>query len=229
MTRWLTAGRSWLLLRFLGALGNFRGRLAMHKVSFSSDGTFMLANALTRDTALLDATTLTWTPTGKNKFDVHDEEGWTLLPNKKVLTVDAYVFVYDAGGTNSENLQPQLGQVDQRWHYEYVIASGSSAAACGGRNNASFEVGPARPAAGWDRLLHWSQRLQRGPHRHLPLGYRTLDGGPGFSGLFRYFRRACGTGAQWQGSNDGEPIHLSNPIDVLGVGRIEPDGNFSGS
>jgi hypothetical protein len=52
----------------------------------------MLADALTRDTALLDARTLTWTPTGTNKFDVHDEEGWTLLPNKKVLTVDAYVF-----------------------------------------------------------------------------------------------------------------------------------------
>jgi hypothetical protein len=70
----------------------------------------MLADALTRDTALLDATTLTWTPTGKNKFDVHDEEGWTLLPNKKVLTVDAYVFAYDAGGTNSEIYNPSSGK-----------------------------------------------------------------------------------------------------------------------
>jgi hypothetical protein len=104
------------------------------------DGTFMQANALTRDTALLDATTLTWTPTGKNKFDVHDEEGWTLLPNKKVLTVDAYVFVYDAGGTNSEIYNPSSGKWTSAG--STIVQLWDSAAACGGRNNASFEVGP---------------------------------------------------------------------------------------
>ena len=61
------------------------------------------------DTALLNVNSLTWTPTGKNKFDVNDEEGWTLLPNKKVLTVDAYVFAYDAKGTNSEIYNPASG------------------------------------------------------------------------------------------------------------------------
>lgn len=104
------------------------------------DGTFMLANALTRDTALLDANTLTWRPTGKNKFDVHDEEGWTLLPNKKVLTVDAYVFVYDAGGTNSEIYNPNSGKWSSAG--STIVQLWDSAAACGGRNNASFEVGP---------------------------------------------------------------------------------------
>jgi hypothetical protein len=53
----------------------------MPKVSFSSTDRSW-ANALTRDTALLDARTHL-TPTGENKFDVHDEEGWTLLPNKR--------------------------------------------------------------------------------------------------------------------------------------------------
>jgi len=52
------------------------------------NGTFMLASKLSRQQALLDPTTLTWTETGANKADVNSEEGWTLLPNGKVLTVD---------------------------------------------------------------------------------------------------------------------------------------------
>src|SRR3989475_5550602 len=66
------------------------------------DGTFMQANCCTDQAALLDLNTLTWTATGSGKFDVNDEEGWTLLPNRHVLTVDAYVFSYDSNGTNSE-------------------------------------------------------------------------------------------------------------------------------
>ncbi|MGA8307296.1 MAG: hypothetical protein WB723_16600, partial [Candidatus Acidiferrales bacterium] len=52
------------------------------------------------------------TQTGSNKFDVNDEEGWTLLPNGKVLTVDAYVPVgipYIPDGTNSEIYNPKTG------------------------------------------------------------------------------------------------------------------------
>jgi hypothetical protein len=39
--------------------------------------------------ALLNASTLGWRATGAGKFDVYAEEGWTLLPNTQVLTVDA--------------------------------------------------------------------------------------------------------------------------------------------
>ncbi len=53
-----------------------------------ANGTFMLANCCTKDEALLDANTLTWSPTGFGKADINDEEGWTLLPGGKVLTVD---------------------------------------------------------------------------------------------------------------------------------------------
>ncbi|MBZ5705363.1 MAG: hypothetical protein LAN63_08420 [Acidobacteriia bacterium] len=54
-----------------------------------SSGTLMLANALTSQQALLNATNLTWTSTGSGKADGNDEEGWELLPNGLVLTVDA--------------------------------------------------------------------------------------------------------------------------------------------
>jgi hypothetical protein len=104
------------------------------------DGTFMQANCCTEETALLDRNTLTWTPTGSGKFDVNDEEGWTLLPNKKVLTVDAYVFAYDANGTNSEIYNPAAGSWSSAG--STIVQLWDSAARCGGRNHASFEVGP---------------------------------------------------------------------------------------
>jgi hypothetical protein len=75
-----------------------------------SDGTYMQANCCTPQAALLDAATLTWTPTGSGKFDLNDEEGWTLLSNKQVLTVDAYVFSCDPNGTNSEIYVPAAGK-----------------------------------------------------------------------------------------------------------------------
>jgi len=56
------------------------------------NGRFMLANCCTTDEVLLTRLTpVTWTPTGSGKADINDEEGWTLLPNGNLLTVDAYV------------------------------------------------------------------------------------------------------------------------------------------
>jgi hypothetical protein len=52
------------------------------------NGTFMLSDAVTNNNALLDASTLTWTPTGTGKADINDEESWTLLPDGTLLTVD---------------------------------------------------------------------------------------------------------------------------------------------
>ena len=66
-----------------------------------ANGTMMVANCCTTDEALLTARTLTWTATGSGKADINDEEGWTLLPNGEVLTVDA-----NNGNTNSEIYNP---------------------------------------------------------------------------------------------------------------------------
>lgn len=106
-----------------------------------ANGTFMQADCCTTDEALLDAKTLTWTPTGTGKFDVNDEEGWTLLPNKKVLTVDAYVFSYDPKGTNSEIYNPRTGSWSSAG--STIVQLWDSAAACGGVNYSTSEVGPA--------------------------------------------------------------------------------------
>ena len=69
-----------------------------------ANGTMMVANCCTTEEALLNAATLTWTATGTGKADVNDEEGWTLLPGGKVLTVDA-----NNGSTNSEIYNPATG------------------------------------------------------------------------------------------------------------------------
>lgn len=109
-----------------------------------ADGTYMQANCCTMQTALLNASDLTWTPTGAGKFDPNDEEGWTLLPSGRVLTVDAYVpivgFTYDPNGTNSELYNPRTG----KWKSagSTVVQLFDSAAQCGGLNNATLEVGP---------------------------------------------------------------------------------------
>jgi hypothetical protein len=109
-----------------------------------ANGTYMQANCCTVEQALLDSKTLTWTQTGSNKFDVNDEEGWTLLPNNKVLTVDAYVPVgipYIPTGMNSELYNPKTGSWSSAGSTKVQLWD--SAAACGGEANATFEVGPA--------------------------------------------------------------------------------------
>jgi hypothetical protein len=95
---------------------------APHPIGDSScvvlaDGTFMLQDKMSRQAALLNLATMTWTETGTaTKSDLNDEEGWTLLPSGKVLTVDCYTdFIfgliphYPAHPTNSELYDPQMG------------------------------------------------------------------------------------------------------------------------
>lgn len=107
------------------------------------DGTYMQANCCTKQSALLDATTLTWTPTGEGKYDVNDEEGWNLLPDGTVLTVDAYVFHYEENGKNYEIYNPKMGRWRSGPSSGTIVQLWDSAATCGGAKVASHEVGPA--------------------------------------------------------------------------------------
>ena len=108
-----------------------------------ANGTYMQGSCCDSPptTALLNASTLTWTSTGAGKFDVYDEEGLTLLPGGSVLDVDCYVFQYNGSGKNWETYNASSGTwtsqgstPEQYW---------DSAANCGGQNRASYELGPA--------------------------------------------------------------------------------------
>jgi len=102
-----------------------------------ADGTYMQANCCTTEAALLDASTLTWTITGQGKKDVYDEEGWTLLPNGTVLTVDAYVFDYIKSGKRYEIYHPSTGMWTMAGYTPVQLWDSYPDA-----NHASHELGP---------------------------------------------------------------------------------------
>jgi hypothetical protein len=128
---------------FFGGFGPFKQTIGDAQSVVLADGTYMQADCCTKEQALLDATTLTWTQTGKNKYDINDEEGWNLLPSGEVLVVDAYVpagFPYLPNGKNSELYNPKTGA----WHSagSTVVQLWDSAKDCGGEKVATFELGP---------------------------------------------------------------------------------------
>ncbi|HXE05438.1 MAG TPA: kelch repeat-containing protein [Bryobacteraceae bacterium] len=53
-----------------------------------ADGKFLLAHPFGTEVAVLDPKTLKWSAVGTGKADSNDEEGWTLLPDGSILTVD---------------------------------------------------------------------------------------------------------------------------------------------
>ena len=102
-----------------------------------ANGTYMQANCCSKESALLDPATLTWTITGTNKKDVFDEEGWTLLPDGTVLTVDAYVFAYAKNGKRYEIYHPSTGKWTSPGNTPVQLWDSYPDA-----NHASYELGP---------------------------------------------------------------------------------------
>jgi hypothetical protein len=84
------------------------------------DGTFMVQDKMSTQAALLNAKTLTWKETGtlSKAPRWNDEEGWTLLPNGKVLTVNCYteshfiptMYPYPSDPTGSQIYNPKTGE-----------------------------------------------------------------------------------------------------------------------
>lgn len=91
-------------------------------------GTFMVAPCCngSRSSYLLNASTLAWTLTGTGKNDANSEEGWTLLPNGNVLTVDT------TATPGSEIYSPASGS----WSF-----AGSTIVSL--PSNSGLEIGPA--------------------------------------------------------------------------------------
>ncbi len=173
---------------FFGGFPPFAQTIGDAQSVILANGTYMQADCCTLDEALLNAKTLTWTPTGTNKFDVNDEEGWSLLPNGKVLTVDAYVPVnipYLPTGTNSEIYDPKTGSWSSAG--STIVQLWDSAAACGGENVATFEVGPAvlRP----DGTVFY-------------MGSDTCPGADGNTAIYNSFTGKWTAGPQIPGGNN---------------------------
>jgi hypothetical protein len=102
------------------------------------DGRMMIASIESTQVALFDPRTLTWTTLGGpgpdgglGKADVNSEEGWTLLPNGKVLTMDVGVYTYTAT-KNSELFDPST-----------LTWSGAGNVGVQLSDPNTFEIGPA--------------------------------------------------------------------------------------
>ncbi len=174
------------------------------------DGTFMLANCCTRQQALLNLSTMTYTATGSGKFDENDEEGWTLLPNGKVLAVDAYVDLSDPNGKNSEVYDPGTGSwstagstVVQLWdsHGSYevgpamlrpdgtVFATGANGAGAGHTSIYNTKNGTWTPGPDFPNGLD----IADGPAALLPDGNVLVSASPGVFQLNTFFFEWDGT------------------------------------
>jgi hypothetical protein len=104
-----------------------------------ADGTFMLAACCANPDAdaLLDATSLTWTSTGAPNAgqNYQDEQGYELLPNGDVLTIDVWTNYPSGGATNAEIYSPSAGTWSSAGNTPVSLVDPS---ACG-----NWEIGPA--------------------------------------------------------------------------------------
>ncbi|HKH98388.1 MAG TPA: hypothetical protein VJ999_04710 [Candidatus Sulfotelmatobacter sp.] len=205
------------------------------------NGHFMLANCCTTDEAIatLSKGVVTWTATGKGKADDNDEEGWTLLPNGDILTVDAYVGSYNSTGTNSEIYKTSAGTWSSAG--STIVQLWDSSASCGGAAKASYEVGPAilrpdgtvfytganRCSAGHTAIYDtatgvWSAgpdfpgalNIADGPAALLPDGNVLLDTSPGIYAAGSVF-------FEWDGAAlNSVPGTPNAPVDSSYVGSM---------
>jgi len=173
------------------------------------NGTFMLQQPcntcltdpdLTVDDALLNAKTLTWRvipATGKT--DPNDEEGWTLEPNGKVLTLDLW------GVGNTELFNPNT----DTWSF-------TGATAVGGNPVNPFpvvEIGPQVEMPGGNTFV-----VGAGTSTQEPPTPCTTDE-PTQTALYNYQAGAWTTGPEIP-AIDGQEMDSAD-----GPGSILPDGN----
>ena len=170
-------------------------------------GHMMMANCCTTQEAILtlSGTTATWASTGTGKFDWNDEEGWTLLPGGKVLTVDAYVNttccnlgyqLYSpstgAWTTPSNNTVVNLVDSSSRELGPMVLLPNKTVFAAGATtNNAIYTVATGTWAAA--PKFGGTLDIADGPAAVLPDGNALFDTSPGVFGLGSKFFEWDGT------------------------------------
>jgi hypothetical protein len=156
-----------------------------------ADGDFMLgASGYSGTTveAIFNPTTLTWTPTGNDKADGNGEEGWSLLPDGELLTVDTSdvpnTELYDpatgswqSAGPTPVSIIDHTGEVGP----QLLMPDGVVFAAGANGNNALYVTatpgwvtGPRFPVIGGKQY-----DIADGPAAVLPDGNVLLQASPG--------------------------------------------------
>jgi hypothetical protein len=183
-----------------------------------NNGTFMLADPFNEADALLDAKTLTYTVlAGSGKADRNDEEGWALLPDGKVLTVDAIdapnselfdptTQVWSTAGStivrledpNSEEIGPMVLRPNGT-----VFATGANASGAGHTSNYNTKTGEWTEGPDIPDALD----IADGPASLLPDGNVLIMASPGvFNNGVKFF--------EWNGTK------FINAPDITGAADI---------
>ncbi|HZQ95118.1 MAG TPA: hypothetical protein VFA67_08915 [Candidatus Sulfotelmatobacter sp.] len=157
------------------------------------NGTFMLANCCTTQEAILSVSAgkPVWTATGTGKADWNDEEGWTMLPGGKILTVNTYVSggccamgyqIYDpatgAWTTPANNTVVNLVEPGSLEMGPMVLLPNKTVFAAGGTtNNAIYNIATGT----WSQAPSFGNGLDMadGPAAVLPNGNALFDTSPG--------------------------------------------------
>jgi hypothetical protein len=168
-----------------------------------ADGTFMIGSIYGQQDALFDSRTLSWTTlgaqgqdAGNGKADSNAEEGWTLLPSGKVLTLDVDYMMHTQ---NSEVFDPATGQWSSAGNIGVELSDPNSdeiGPAILRPDGSVFAIGATGATAVYSASGHWSVGpsfpwvvegdagstqlvVADGPAAVLPSGHVLCAAGPG--------------------------------------------------
>jgi hypothetical protein len=174
----------------LGGTGGWV-RIADAPGAVLADGDFMLGASGysgTKSQAIFDEHTRTWTPTGAGKEDGNGEEGWTLLPDGDLLTVDTIDFpnteLYDpstrswhSAGPTPVSIIDHVGEVGP----QVLMPDGTVFAAGANGHNALYKTstGTWARAPSFPVIKGKQYAIADGPGAPLPNGNVLLEASPG--------------------------------------------------
>jgi Divergent InlB B-repeat domain/PASTA domain len=208
-----------------------------------ADGRYLLGASGFRgakDQAILDPSNLTWTTTGAGKTGGNPEAGFTLLPNGKVLTVDADLDscgqagrseIYDpvsgtwtsaglapsplvpCAGDSPGEIGPQLGMYDGK----VFVEGGTAATALYDTASGTWSAGPQFPVLGGQQFV-----AADAASAILPDGKVLLDASPGTGDTPTHFFLFDGASLTQIADDAGSAIESSHDgyMLVLPTGQV---------
>lgn len=223
-----------------------------------ANGQFIIGQNESTADAVFNPTTLTWQVlAGTGKADCNAEEGWSLLPNTNLLTVDTYDCTNSSAGQNTEKYNPSsqtwssagstpsvLGNpppCSQNICYvpevgaQLLRPNGTVFAAGGTAANAVYNTATGTWSAGpnWPVINSQQYDQMDGPAAILPDGDILLAASPGWDSSPLHFFDFNGTTltqvADWPDPNSSATSQFTRMLDLPTGQVLAGDENQAGA